>query len=187
MKTLIEFIKEQNASGVVASVTKTLEKKVIAALKEERKAVAAKTYGNIEEADESLTKQHFIGLADHIKNSGVKFDDSHLDTIGKFLGAHNPRYQHDFWKGYVKGGNGAHPKRKSPRKIGEETELTEAMSKKHFVALADHIKNHEGTPFSDDHLKVLSSYLAKQNPQFKSDRWHGYVKGSNGPSGGKKK
>lgn len=68
----------------------------------------------------------------------------------------------------------------------DETVLFEAMSKQHYVGLADHIKA-SGVPFSHEHLKVLSGFMKKDNPKFDADRWHKYVSGEAGPNGGKKK
>lgn len=56
-----------------------------------------------------------------------------------------------------------------------------AMSKKDFVALADHIRPMEP---SDEWLRVLAQFCRSQNPEFKRERWIGYVKGENGPNGG---
>ena len=67
-----------------------------------------------------------------------------------------------------------------------QTMLQEAMSKQHYVGLADHIKS-SGVPFSHEHLKVLSGFMKKDNPKFDADRWHKYVSGQVGPSGGKLK
>ena len=58
------------------------------------------------------------------------------------------------------------------------------MTKKHFIALADAVR-YEG--FSDHELRVLCSFMQRQNRNFDRDRWIGYVKGTCGPNGGKVK
>jgi hypothetical protein len=61
------------------------------------------------------------------------------------------------------------------------------MSKKHFIALADAIREHTtcgGQPFTEDQLNVLAGFCKRQNPAFDRSRWLGYIAGKNGPSGG---
>lgn len=63
------------------------------------------------------------------------------------------------------------------------------MTKKHFILLADMIKDHNKSsmnePFRHDHLVMLASFCAKQNPNFDRDRWFDYINGKCGPSSGK--
>jgi len=66
------------------------------------------------------------------------------------------------------------------------------MTKKHFIALADAVKAHNASggmkgdrPFTPDHLNTLARFCNAQNPSFKFSRWIGYVRGENGPNGGK--
>ncbi len=72
------------------------------------------------------------------------------------------------------------------------------MHKKEFIALADAISYHnrqqnalrddrDSHRFSDEHLSVLADFCRSQNPNFDRERWLGYIDGSNGPSGGKRK
>ena len=60
------------------------------------------------------------------------------------------------------------------------------MSKKHFIALADHIKT-STAPFTTEHLEVLAGFCKSQNGRFNRERWLGYIRGENGPNGGKVK
>lgn len=64
-----------------------------------------------------------------------------------------------------------------------------SMSKKDFIALADHIAfaNRSTSPefqFSKAQINLLSDFCAMQNPNFKRDRWLSYIKGECGPNGG---
>jgi len=63
------------------------------------------------------------------------------------------------------------------------------MSKKHFIALADRIKEHNrtcnhGEQFSDEQLDTLAAFCRSQNSNFKTDRWLDYIAGKCGPNGG---
>lgn len=61
------------------------------------------------------------------------------------------------------------------------------MSKKHFIALADTIRlaNRFGpATFSEEAIKELASFCARQNPNFDKSRWLDYIAGKCGPSGG---
>ena len=65
-----------------------------------------------------------------------------------------------------------------------------SMSKKDFIALAQAIKLHQracdeeaGYKFSDDQLDTLACFCAGRNPQFKRDRWLGYIDGTNTANG----
>ncbi len=67
------------------------------------------------------------------------------------------------------------------------------MSKKDFIALADKIRSHnhyagndDSRKFTDVHLDLLVEFCRSQNPRFMEDRWLGYIRGENGPSGGKR-
>lgn len=64
-----------------------------------------------------------------------------------------------------------------------------AMSKKDFIALADDIKYHNSfefnEPFTNGQIDMLASFCKRQNSAFNRERWHGYIAGTNGPSGGK--
>ena len=46
------------------------------------------------------------------------------------------------------------------------------MSKKHFIALAEYLRD-------------TKQYCEAQNGNFNRERWLGYIAGENGPSGGK--
>jgi hypothetical protein len=76
------------------------------------------------------------------------------------------------------------------------------MTKKHFIALADAIREHdnqaqriaresqmsqfpqEADAFSKDQLDALADFCQSQNPRFNRDRWLGYIAGTNGKNGG---
>lgn len=64
------------------------------------------------------------------------------------------------------------------------------MTKKTLIALADAIRaGFRATPgcwTQDQVLDLLADFCAQQNPAFKRDRWIGYVRGENGPNGGKR-
>lgn len=57
------------------------------------------------------------------------------------------------------------------------------MTKKHFIALANYIKT-SSAPFTPAHLDTLADFCKSQNGQFNRQRWMGYIRGENGPSGG---
>lgn len=57
------------------------------------------------------------------------------------------------------------------------------MSKKHFIALADFIKRKDQL-FNEPAIYALAEFCQEQNPQFKRERWLGYVRGTNGKNGG---
>jgi hypothetical protein len=63
------------------------------------------------------------------------------------------------------------------------------MSKKDFIAVADAIRGHNNSnhpqPFTDEQLDVLAGAMSQINPRFNWQRWFGYIKGINGPNGGK--
>ena len=68
------------------------------------------------------------------------------------------------------------------------------MTKKHFIALADEIKDSNARfetgavtaiLFREEHINVLADFCQAQNPCFNRERWIGYISGANGPNGGK--
>lgn len=65
------------------------------------------------------------------------------------------------------------------------------MTKRHFIALADWIRDHNEMahghtlPFEQDHIQALALFLGTQNPRFNRQRWLDYVAGTHGPNGGK--
>ena len=68
------------------------------------------------------------------------------------------------------------------------------MSKKHFIALADDIREHNRCavnngeiPFTPDQIDVLARFCRMQNSQFNRERWLDYVAGECGPNGGRVK
>jgi hypothetical protein len=66
------------------------------------------------------------------------------------------------------------------------------MSKKHFIALADKIKEHNAlthcgvpiTPFTEDQIDALADFCRSQNSDFNEDRWLDYIAGRCGKNGG---
>jgi hypothetical protein len=61
------------------------------------------------------------------------------------------------------------------------------MSKKHFIALADHIRDYNlggDTDFTESQLNALAFFCEQQNPNFNRERWLGYIAGECGPNGG---
>lgn len=65
------------------------------------------------------------------------------------------------------------------------------MTKKHFVALADLIREHNRiakqngeNAFAQDQLAALSRFCASENPRFNRERWLNYIAGKCGPNGG---
>jgi hypothetical protein len=70
------------------------------------------------------------------------------------------------------------------------------MSKRHFIALADAIRNHNSaadhplasgrfTAFTPDQISCIAYFCHKQNPAFNTERWHDYIEGKCGKNGGK--
>ena len=68
-----------------------------------------------------------------------------------------------------------------------------AMTKRDFIALAGAFKatrplfgqeELDGKQWRFDVARV-ADFCQSQNPNFNRDRWLGYIKGENGPSGGK--
>jgi hypothetical protein len=80
----------------------------------------------------------------------------------------------------------------APNRAHEEMRT---MSKKHFIALADAIRNHNDypgdpslvKPFDRYHLNTIATCLQEQNPNFDRQRWLAYIAGECGPNGGKVK
>ena len=66
------------------------------------------------------------------------------------------------------------------------------MTKRHFIALADVIREQiayeskHGLPLtkSSGIIDCIANFCAEQNPRFDRERWLGYIAGTNGPSGG---
>lgn len=70
------------------------------------------------------------------------------------------------------------------------------MTKKHFIALADTIKetNHRTrlthglasipNPFSPGQIGILADFCQSQNPNFNRQRWLDYIAGECGQNGG---
>lgn len=61
------------------------------------------------------------------------------------------------------------------------------MTKKHFIALADWIKEHKGYShgFNQSTIDSLANFCQSQNANFKHDRWLDYINGSCGKNGGR--
>lgn len=57
------------------------------------------------------------------------------------------------------------------------------MSKKNFIAFADHIRL-SPVPFSQEQIELLADFCKSQSGAFMRDRWLGYIAGENGPNGG---
>jgi hypothetical protein len=58
------------------------------------------------------------------------------------------------------------------------------MSKKHFIALADFIRDRLDIVFDAKSIIALADFCQSQNPRFNRRRWLGYIGGANGPNGG---
>ena len=64
------------------------------------------------------------------------------------------------------------------------------MTKKHFIALADAIRDsnaakNDAQYFYDGQISALADFCASQNPRFNRQRWLDYIAGTHGPNGGK--
>jgi len=62
------------------------------------------------------------------------------------------------------------------------------MTKKHFIRLAEYIRDAEkyaAAPFTDAQVAHLADFCHEANPRFNRERWIGYIKGENGKNGGK--
>ncbi len=63
------------------------------------------------------------------------------------------------------------------------------MTKKHFIALADSIRDAQASPhpvqhFNQYHIEVLAAFCKSQNYHFNESRWLNYIGGKCGPNGG---
>ncbi len=64
------------------------------------------------------------------------------------------------------------------------------MTKKHFIELADAIRDHNKYAgiaqhaFSPSQIDILADFCRAQNPRFNYSRWIAYVNGECGPNGG---
>lgn len=66
------------------------------------------------------------------------------------------------------------------------------MSKKHFIALANAIRDNNRTAeqssrytvFTTTQLNVLAAFCEQQNNRFNRQRWLDYIAGECGPNGG---
>lgn len=76
------------------------------------------------------------------------------------------------------------------------------MTKKHFIALADHLRlewegklgayvtkhpNPSAAVVSHLIVESLADFCQSQNARFDRERWLGYIRGTNGPNGGPRK
>src|SRR5438552_787783 len=64
------------------------------------------------------------------------------------------------------------------------------MTKKHFIALADAIREQNKigtTPFNDEQISQLAWFCQMQNSNFNKDRWLGYIAGTVGKRGGERR
>ena len=65
------------------------------------------------------------------------------------------------------------------------------MTKKHFIALADAIREHDetfapsGSEFTPEQLRTLAGFCKAMNFQFNQERWLDYIAGKCGKNGGK--
>jgi len=62
------------------------------------------------------------------------------------------------------------------------------MSKKHFIILADFIKDHNRhrePKFDWRQIDTIADFCSFMNPNFNRKRWIDYINGECGPSGGK--
>jgi len=63
------------------------------------------------------------------------------------------------------------------------------MTKKHFISLADAIRDHNRTEnpfdkFTESQLRTLARFCMDRNYNFNRERWFNYIAGECGPSGG---
>lgn len=66
------------------------------------------------------------------------------------------------------------------------------MTKRHFIALADALRNERPGDLWDPNKRVqwdldvlaIAHVCEQANPRFNRDRWLGYIAGTNGPNGG---
>jgi len=57
------------------------------------------------------------------------------------------------------------------------------MSKKHFIALGDHIRANRAA-FSPAAIDALAHFCREENPRFNESRWRDYIDGKCGKNGG---
>jgi len=81
-------------------------------------------------------------------------------------------------------------------KSESQSEEISTMTKKHFIALADSIREHnkvkrnvfgvnaERMTFNTEQIDALADFCAQQNSNFNRERWLGYIAGTNGKNGG---
>ena len=62
------------------------------------------------------------------------------------------------------------------------------MTKQHFIALADYLKDteHYCEPFTQKQIEHLANFYHAQNPRFNRSRWLDYVAKLCGPNGGRR-
>jgi hypothetical protein len=62
------------------------------------------------------------------------------------------------------------------------------MTKKHFIALAQYLRDTEGycQPFTAEQLEHLANFCHSQNPNFNRERWLSYIADQCGPNGGQR-
>jgi hypothetical protein len=62
------------------------------------------------------------------------------------------------------------------------------MTKKHFIALADALRDYgqhvSSKPDWEALLHQMADFCTSQNPRFDRARWLGYIEGECGPNGG---
>ena len=63
------------------------------------------------------------------------------------------------------------------------------MSKRHFIALANTIREFNTNPsrddmFSQENIEALADFCKSQNSNFNRERWLSYIAGECGPNGG---
>ncbi len=64
------------------------------------------------------------------------------------------------------------------------------MTKKHFIAMADMVRNarkYNPTGWRNGEIRELVEFFRSQNPRFNSGLWLDYMEGKCGPNGGKLK
>ena len=62
------------------------------------------------------------------------------------------------------------------------------MTKKHFIALADAIReSYKDGDITENGLSAIAGFCYEMNPNFKRERWIDYINGACGKNGGKVK
>lgn len=59
------------------------------------------------------------------------------------------------------------------------------MTKKHFIALADALRNNGVNEFEPQVIEILADFCQSRNPRLNCARWITYIHGECGPNGGK--